>query len=259
SRSDINHLLDDIEDRNGAATADNVLALVRKIMNWHAIRTSDFRTPIVAGMSRSEKKEREHVLSDEELRAVWTAAEAYPGPWGQFIRFLLLTGARRDEAAEAPWAEISGDLWVIPASRYKTKTEVTLPLSSAARKVLAELPRFPGGEFVFTATGRRPISGFSASKLRFDIACGVMDWRLHDLRRTARSLLSRVTTPDIAERCLGHRIGGVRGTYDRHRYLEEMRIAFEALAALIARVVHPSSEENVVQITSREESSKIPA
>src|SRR5262245_15816920 len=157
NRSDINHLLDYVEDHHGSATADNVLALLRRIMNWHAVRSAEYRTPIVAGMRRSESKERERVLSDDELRAGWTTAEQYPGAWGQFIRFLLLTGARRDEAAEMRWAEISGDLWVIPASRYKTKTEVTLPLSSAAKKVLAEVPRFPGGEFVFTTTGRRPI------------------------------------------------------------------------------------------------------
>jgi hypothetical protein len=39
--------------------------------------------------------------------------------------------------------------------------------------------------------------------------------------------------PDIAERCLGHTIGGVRGVYDRHKYTDEMRDAFEALAAQI--------------------------
>jgi integrase len=55
-------------------------------------------------------------------------------------------------------------------------------------------------------------------------------WRFHDLRRTARSLMSRTgVNPDIAERCLGHVIGGRRGIYDRHPYMEEMRHAFERL------------------------------
>ena len=76
--------------------------------------------------------------------------------------------------------------------------------------------------------------------MRFDIACGVKDWRLHDLRRTARSLMSRAgVNPDVAERCLGHVIRGVRGTYDRHRYIEEMRVAFEKLSALIETIVRP--------------------
>jgi integrase len=138
---------------------------------------------------------------------------------------------------------------------------VVVPLLGAAGEVLDEVPRVQGCEFVFSTDGRRPISGFSTFKLRFDIACGVKDWRLHDLRRTARSLMSRAgIAPDIAERCLGHVIGGVRGVYDRHDYAAQMRHAFEALAALIERIVHPGLEENVVELRkSREESSKVPA
>ena len=47
---------------------------------------------------------------------------------------------------------------------------------------------------------------------------------------------------DHAERCLGHTIGGVRGVYDRHRYIEEMRLAYEALAALIERITNPPAD-----------------
>jgi integrase len=147
------------------------------------------------------------------------------------VKLLLLTAARRTEVSAMTWSELRDDLWVIPAARYKTGTEVTLPLSLAARAVLADIPRIDDCEFVFTTDGRSPVSGFSTFKLKFDIACGVKDWRLHDLRRTARSLMSRAgVAPDIAERCLGHAITGVRGVYDRHRYLDEMRKGFEALA-----------------------------
>src|SRR5262245_58337497 len=92
-RRDIVHLLDDIEDRSGPRMADLVLALLRRILNWHAARSDDFRTPIVRGMARTkpESLERSRVLTDDELRAVWTAAENYEGPWGPLVRFLLLT------------------------------------------------------------------------------------------------------------------------------------------------------------------------
>jgi integrase len=73
----------------------------------------------------------------------------------------------------------------------------------------------------------------------------VKGWRFHDLRRTARSLMSRAGVPsDHAERCLGHVMPGVRGTYDRHEYYEEKRHAFEALAGLIERIINP--QPNVV-------------
>jgi integrase len=249
-RSDVRRLLDEIEDERGGAMADQVLALLRRIMNWHAAYDDDFVCPIVRGMAcrKPEDRERERVLTDDELRAVWTTAGSFTGPWGEFIRFLLLTACRRTEAAAMTWAEIEGDVWTIASERHKTGATVSLPLSCAARDLIASLPRIDGCDFVFTTDGRRPISGFSTFKLKFDIACGVKDWRLHDLRRTARSLLSRAgVNPDTAERCLGHKIGGIRGVYDRHRYLEEMRHAFEALAAQIDRVLNPQ-QPSVVSI-----------
>jgi len=101
------------------------------------------------------------------------------------------------------------------------------------------------GRHVFTFNGRKPLGGFVLPKARLDAASGVKGWTLHDLRRTARSLLSRAgIAPDVAEMCLGHVLTGVRGTYDRHAYFEEKRHAFEALAAQIARIVDP--QDNVV-------------
>jgi hypothetical protein len=52
---------------------------------------------------------------------------------------------------------------------------------------------------------------------------------------------------DIAEICLGHKLAGVRGIYDRHRYLEEKQRAFESLASLIERIVNPPAD-NVVAL-----------
>ena len=103
------------------------------------------------------------------------------------------------------------------------------------------------GDFVFSADGSRPLGGFGDRKTAFDTVCGVSGWTLHDLRQDEpeRCCLALASVPDIAEQCLGHAIGGVRKTYDRHAYEQEKRHAFEALAALIERIVHPPSD-NVV-------------
>jgi hypothetical protein len=45
---------------------------------------------------------------------------------------------------------------------------------------------------------------------------------------------------DIAERCLGHALPGVRGIYDRHKYEVEMLAAYERLATLIESIVNPT-------------------
>jgi integrase len=244
-RSDVVRLLDTIEDENGPVMADRVLAVVRRVMSWHAARSDDFRSPIVRGMARTKPKERarERVLSDHELRAVCAAAEA-GGRFGALVRFIVLTAARRAEAASMSWTELAGDDWILPPERNKTKVELIRPLSGAAKALLEEIPR--GAHFVF-GTGNKPLGGFSKPKRAFDKACGVSGWTLHDLRRTARSLMSRAGVPaDHAERCLGHVISGVRGVYDRHEFHEEKRRAFEALATQIELILHPQG--NVTQL-----------
>jgi integrase len=113
-------------------------------------------------------------------------------------------------------------------------------------RILQGLPRIVGCDFVFAGAGGKAINALSLWKRELDEASGVSGWTLHDLRRTARSLMSRAgVNGEVAERCLGHSVGGlVRETYDRHEYLEEKRHAFETLAAQIERIVNPV--ENVV-------------
>jgi integrase len=245
-RSEIVGLLDKIQVESGPVMADRVLAIVRSLFNWHAARADDFRSPIVRGMARSNTRQRARarVLNDDELRAVWTTASKTAPPFGPLVQFLLLTSARRAEAARMTWGELLDADWTLPASRNKAKVDLVRPLSAAARSIIINLPRLTDCEFVFTA-GRRPFNSFSRHKVRFDTACGVTGWTLHDLRRTARSLMSRAgVNSDHAERCLGHVIGGVRGVYDRFEYHSEKQLAFEKLAALIDRIVNPQT--NVV-------------
>src|SRR5262249_27818665 len=236
-RIEITRLLDRIEDQNGARTADVTLAVIRKIMNWHAARSDEFRSPIVRGMARHGSVARQRTLTDDELRRVWAAASV-DGPFPALVKFLLLTAARRAEAAEMLWTELDGAVWTLPSARNKAKIDLMRPLSKAALEVLPG--KIAGCDFVFTTDGKTSVSGFSKFKRAFDKACGIPDWRLHDLRRTARSLMSRAgVLPDHAERCLGHVMPGVRGVYDRYEFLEEKRRAFEALAAQIDRILNP--------------------
>jgi integrase len=244
-RSDIVRLLDHLEDERGPRAAQAALAYLSRLFVWHAGRNDDFRSPIVRGMARIKPGERarERTLSDEKLRALWRAAEAYPGPFGKFLQFALLTATRRNEAARMARAELDGGLWIIPAARMKAKAEHVVPLSTKARDLLAGIPTT--GPYVFTIGGQRPIRGWGKFKAAIDKRSGVTGWVLHDLRRTARSLMSRAgVDADVAERCLAHTIRGVRGTYDRHSFLDEKRLAFEKLAAMVDRIVDP--QPNVV-------------
>jgi integrase len=260
-RSMIAKVLNGIADGDGEkrrpVRAHRCQSALKCLLNWYALSADDYVNPLLArgagGQRPSEPRER--TLSNDELRSIFCAAEQDDGPYGRYVMFVMLTATRRNEAAGLRRSEMSkGDtVWIIPASRAKGRNDkardVLIPLSQAAQKIVASMPVLAGGDHVFSADGSRQLQGFNDRKKALDAISGVKDWRLHDLRRTARTLLSKCpgVTPDTAERCLGHAILGVRKTYDRHDYEDEKRFAFEALATLVESIVHPT--DNVTSLT----------
>src|SRR5262249_20125247 len=117
-RDDVAAMLDRIQDESGAAMADKTLTVVSSLMTWYAARHSRYTPPLVRGMRRTDpkKKERDRVLDDDELRAVWKAAEAN-GTFGALIRMLLLTSQRLDKILTMQWSDLSDDgVWTIPTA-----------------------------------------------------------------------------------------------------------------------------------------------
>ncbi len=248
-REEINDLLDHLVKTRGAWTADHVLAIICKIANWHATRSSTYRSPFVVGMRRTkaESRKRSRILTDAELQQVWHAAED-AGTFGALIRILLLTAQRRGAVVRMKWTDITPDgVWEIAAEEREKGNAGALKLPETALTIIKAQPRFSSNEHVFAAArGDGPLNGFNKRKVAFDKACGVTGWTLHDLRRTARSLLSRVgVSSEHAERVLGHKIAGVEGVYDRYHYAEEKADALLRLTNLINRIVNPPSD-NVV-------------
>lgn len=242
-RSDVVRLHDRVSEANGPIVANRVVTLLGAIFAWWEVRSDDWRSPVRRGMTTPEEA-RDRVLTDDELRRIWAATDPEASnlqpAFASFIRFLLLTGCRRSEAAELRWSELTGDSWTLPAARNKTGVEFVRPLSQAALAIIASQPR--SGEFVFGRLG-----SIGRGKAQLDRAAGVSGYVTHDLRRTARSLMSRAgISSDHAERCLGHVLPGIRATYDRHSFVPEMKIAYEKLSALLAGIVSP--QPNVVPI-----------
>ncbi len=270
TRADVNELLDNIEDNSGGPMANAVLAQLRKMFNWYATRDDTFNSPIVIGMARVKPKSmrRERFLTDDEVRVLWAALSKVDAPFSNLVRFLLLTAQRREEAAQALIGEFKGTTWKIPGERYKTGVGNVVPLSTAAfQQIEAYLDATTPDQFVFTTTGDRPFSGFSKSKRRLDEemehilrrTASIEDqrkptpllkpWRIHDLRRTAKTLMLRAgVRPDITERVLGHKIAGVEGVYDRHDYVEEKREALIKLSDEVLRIANGDTASNVVPL-----------
>jgi integrase len=248
-RSDVTALLDHVEDNHGARTADLCLAVVRGLMFWHAARVDDYVPPIVRGMRRGNPKERERdrILGDDEVRAVWTAAESN-GAYGAIVRLLLLTAQRREKVLAMRWADIAIDgTWTIGTEAREKGNAGELVLPAVAIDIIRAQPRMGSSLYVFPAArGKGHVRGLAELKRAFDAKLPKMPpWVLHDLRRTARSLMARAgVRPDVAERTLGHKQQGVQGVYDRHTYRDEKADALARLAALIDGIVNP--RENVV-------------
>ena len=251
-RSDVAKLLDDVEDNNGVVSADRTLAVIRGICNWYATRHDDYSSPVIRGMRRTNPKARarSRILEDDELRALWAAAEAN-GVFGALVRVALLTGQRREKIVSMMWEDIVDGEWRIPASEREKNTAGSLVLPQEVLDIINAQPRFASNPYVFAGVGPNHIGGTSNRKARLDKRSGVVGWTLHDLRRTARSLMSRAgVRPDIAERVLGHAIKGVEGVYDRHSYRDEKAHALRALASLIKNITNPPAD-NVVSLEAR--------
>jgi integrase len=250
-RSDVAALLDRVQDNHGARAADYVLAITRGIMNWFATRNDDFTPPIVRGMQRrsAHAQARARILDDDEIRLIWKQAEAN-GTFGAIVRMCLLTAQRSRKVAAMKWADISPDgEWTIATAAREKGTAGALMLPKAALDIIRAQHELGDNPHVFAGRYRNgPFGSFGPAKGKFDAKLASMKpWVVHDLRRSARSLMSRASVrPDIAERVMGHAIAGIEGVYDRHSYRDEKADALQRLAALIDGIVNP--RENVVPI-----------
>jgi integrase len=258
-RDEIVALLDHVAENSGGPMSDMVLAILRRILNWHETRTSRYRSPIVRGMARvkAADRKRQHLISDDELRRIWAASfDPRLAVFGACVRFLILTGCRRTEASNLRRSEIDAKgIWTLPASRSKNKQPITRPLSPAALELVNDMPVIGdlADPFVFTNTGTTGVTMNNAPRKRMlDEISGTSGWRLHDLRRVARSLLARCGVPrDVCERCLGHAPPNLDQIYDRHDYAAQMAGAFDKLAAEVERIVSGEREGKVIPIRLR--------
>jgi integrase len=180
------------------------------------------------------------------------------------VKMLLLTAQRREKVTTMRWDDVIDGVWTIRAEEREKGAPGELKLPQLALEVIAAQPRITGNPYIFAGSlrGRRPKKGtpkqdlptgpaafnsFGQRKAELDGKLDLPHWTLHDLRRTARSLLAEAGVADnVAERVLGHTLPGVHGTYNRYDYAEEKADALQRLAAKIETILNPPSGDNVV-------------
>jgi integrase len=237
--ADILELMDGAIERGAAYQANRIHSNLRKLFNWCATRGIVETSPVLGIKAPTRERARDRVLSDDEIRAVLRACSEEPYPYRQFVPLLLATAQRRGEVSGLKWSQVDlvAKQWVIPAEMSKNGKPHVVPLNDFALCLLAEIPRFPGCDWVFTTTRRAPISGFSKALRNIHAHSETSEWRFHDLRRTAASGMARAgIAPYVVEKVLNHisgTISGVAAVYNRYGYDAERRDALDKWGAFL--------------------------
>ena len=158
----------------------------------------------------------------------------------QALRFLILTATRTSEVLEAQWPEIdlTAAIWILPASRTKTRREHRVPLSDAALAVLEALPRMAAHPYIFPGSRHgRPLSNMALLKLMRDMGYGIEGSRAHyvphGFRSSFRDWSGEVSSfpREVAEMALAHVLENkVEAAYRRGDLFAKRRSMMQAWA-----------------------------
>ncbi len=267
--ADVARLLDELKGRAPTA-ANDLLRFTRRIFAFGVRRrfvlsspAADFSPRLDAG---GTERPRSRALSFDELAQLFERIRETPNFGGDnllAIKLLLALCVRKGELLGARWAEFdldggthAGAVWHLPASRTKTGESLDIPLAPAVVEWFNALRALAAGsDYVFPKRRRDPrervphlgIDTLNVALQR--VKHGIAPFTLHDLRRTARTHLAALgIRREVAERCLGHKLRGVEGIYDRHDYFKERRLALAQWAQLLLDAERGVS--NVVAISA---------
>ena len=190
-RRDLTAVLDPVIAAGHTQAAHRLRGIAIRIVNF-AVDRGDCELNYIASASRGRRRagmihrtRRDRVLDDREIRAIWLACDDAGWPYRDFVRLALLLGQRREEIAAMEWQELDlgpRPVWTIPASRYKTKVEHAVPLSSYAVELISALPRLA------TSTSWRRAQGAASGASR---------------RQSGASTCSRVSAAGASTICAG--------------------------------------------------------
>ncbi|MGL3111209.1 tyrosine-type recombinase/integrase [Bradyrhizobium sp. BR 1432] len=199
-------------------------------------------------------------------------------PARNYWKAVLLCGGRRSEVANMHTREFEGGDWIVPADRYKTDVDHTVPLTPSLLELVERKPEGCKSKswFVFSTTGGEvPISGFSKMKVALDKKINTIrkregrkpmkHWQIRDLRRSCRTLMVSLGINEThAKAVTGHKMQGIDAVYNVHGYRDEKAAAIERFAAHIRSLLAPAPapaprSENVVAFAPRKQDRRRPS
>jgi integrase len=211
----------------------------------------------------SKEKPRKRILSDKEIEAVWPYFDKLSPNYRDILKLILLTAQRPGEISAMKWTDVNLDEAVWRQDANKTDTVNLVPLSHQVIQILKDRSEGKGyskkqiwmtrSEFVFPSKYNKGKDGHSKytknARKHVHEWSGVKDWTAHDLRRSARTIMSRLKIKQhIRERVLNHAQGGIVGVYDQYDYLDEKRVALDKLGREIDRILGVKSKAEIIKL-----------
>lgn len=253
---EIDAMIQAIVKRGAPTVANDVLRWVKRIFDFGIkrqileINPASAFNPADAG---GKEEARDRWLTREEIAKLFQVMRDKAGSFTvenlYAVRLLLLLAVRKEELIAAQWKEFDLDraVWCLPEERTKTSAAIDIPLPGLAVETLRELQRLAcGSSYVFPARKMqsRMVPHIDLNTLNAALSKHIKpqlkdtpNFTIHDFRRTARTHLAALgVDPFVAERCLNHKLKGVEGTYNRHDYFDERRVALNAAVTFFRTV-----------------------
>ena len=240
-KADLRAARDALIEAGTPVQANRLLAAVSVVMSW-AAQEDLVEVNLAPAIRRSAETKRSRVLTKPEIKAVWKACDslgtgsAVAANYARLVKFLLLTGQRRTEAASLKYGDILDGTW--RQVENKAMRPHSLPLPPLT---LSLVGKGEARDYVFA--GRLgQIQGFSKWKTALDELSGVEGWVVHDLRRSCASHMQECGVPDhVVRAVLNHAVPGVGGVYLRSELEKQKADALQTWAVALAKIVRPVS------------------
>lgn len=192
SRREVEVFIGEIRQSHAAATANRFLCLIssmyRRAIAWELVE----RNPCAGVQRFKENNQKQRFLSPEEVGRMLVAMDKDPNQVAvSALRFLLLTGMRRQEALRLRWQDVNleGRICFIPHTKAGRARYVQL--NDSAFELLRDMPTRDVSEWVFASARNptQPINDPRKTFWRVLAAAGIQDHiRIHDLRHTFASI-----------------------------------------------------------------------
>lgn len=235
-----------MRESHSAGTANRHLALLsatfRKAIEWGIIE----KNPAAGVKQFKENNQVQNCLDAHQLARLFAALDADENrPAAAALKFLALTGVRREEALQAEWQHVNleSGLWWLPKTKSGRGRYVTL--NAAARQVLADQPRAEDCPWVFPGRdGDKPINNVRKTMERALKAAGLPHIRIHDLRHGYASLaVNAGATLYEVQHLLGHASPQVTMRY-AHMADSGLRRASQAVADVVSAAMQAAGAAN---------------